>query len=114
MFGLLDRCRGRRRRNWRRVGVGGLRLWLSSVWLRLRLSGVRLRLSGIRLQLRLSGVRLRLRLFDVRLRLSGVRLRLRACLLWVRAATLLCTPILLSLLSHLNTTRWFCPAALLG
>src|SRR6266478_3272394 len=54
--------------NRRRVGVAGLRLWLSSVWLRLRLSGVRLRLFGV--QLRLSGV------------------RLRACLLWVRAATL--------------------------
>src|SRR6266481_28348 len=68
MFGLLDWRRHRRRRNRRRAGVAGLRLWLSSVWLRL------------------SGVRL-------------CPLRLRACLLWVRAATLLCTP-LLPLLSH--------------
>src|SRR5260221_13093727 len=93
MFGLLDWRRSRRRRNRRRAGVAGLRLWLFSVWLRLRLSGVRFRF-------RLFGVRFRL--FGVRLRLSGVRLcplRLRACLLWVRAATLLCTP-LLPLLSH--------------
>src|SRR5216684_1510370 len=87
MFGLLDWRRHRRRRNRRRVGVAGLRLWLSSVWLRLWLSGVRLRLFGV--QLRLSGV------------------QLRFCLLWVRAATLLCAP-LLPLLSHLNTIRRFC------
>jgi hypothetical protein len=49
---------------------------------------------GLRLRLWLSGVQLRLWL-------PGVQLRPRACLLWVRAATLLCAQVL-SLLNHVT------------